>query len=54
MDSSDTRTLATELQRRAVDRFGGERAEALRNDVEQLARELEALQACKVDFEDEP
>lgn len=54
MDSADAQKLATDLHRRAVEKFGEERAETLRNDLRQMARELEALATYKLDFEDEP
>lgn len=54
MDSSNTLKIAAELKRRAQERFGPERAEALQNDLQQMARELEALQTYDVSFEDEP
>ena len=54
MDSADAQKLATDIQRRAVEKFGEERAEALRNDLQQMARELESLETYKLDFEDEP
>jgi hypothetical protein len=54
MDSLDLTNRASELQRRAVEKFGRERAEALRPDIEQLAKELDALNAYSLAFEDEP
>jgi hypothetical protein len=54
MDSSTVTTLAAELHRRAVEKFGSERAEALRNDLLQLARELDAINAYDIGFDDEP
>jgi len=54
MDSPEITRLAAELQRRAEEKFGHERAEALRADVTQLARELHALQGFDVPYEDEP
>ena len=54
MESSNAATLAAELQRRAEEKFGSERAEALKNDVQQLAGELAALRSHDVGFEDEP
>jgi hypothetical protein len=54
MDSPDITRLAAELQRRAEEKLGHERAEALRADVTQLAGELDALRAFDVPFEDEP
>ena len=54
MDSSTVANLAAELQRRAVEKFGAERAEALRTDLLQMARELEALHTYNIGFDDEP
>jgi hypothetical protein len=54
MDSSTVTTLAAELHRRAVEKFGTERAEVLRLDLLQLARELEAINTYDIGFEDEP
>jgi hypothetical protein len=54
MNTSNAATLAAELQRRAEEKFGPERAEALKNDVQQLAAELAALRSHDVGFEDEP
>ena len=54
MDSPNPTNIALELQRRAENKFGRERAEALKNDLQQMASELAALQAYDVGFEDEP
>lgn len=54
MKSSEHTNLAAELQRRAEEKFGPQRAEALRNDLEQMARELQALEAYPLGFDDEP
>ena len=54
MDSTNTAKISAELERRAEERFGRERAQALRNDIQQMARELEALEAYDLGFEDEP
>ena len=54
MESSNAATLAADLLRRAEERFGRERAEALKNDLQQLAAELAALRSHDVSFEDEP
>ena len=54
MDSTRTTNLEHELRRRAEDKFGRERAQALRNDLQQMAHELEALEKYNVDFDDEP
>ena len=54
MDSTSVTALAAELQRRAQEKFGSERAEAMRNDLLQLARELDSLNNYGVRYEDEP
>jgi hypothetical protein len=54
MDSPAVTKLAAELQRHAEEKYGHERAEALRQDVLQLARELDSLRNYSVGFEDEP
>jgi hypothetical protein len=54
MPSNDGNTLAAELFERAEQQFGKERSEALRADLLQMARELAALDAYKLDFVDEP
>jgi hypothetical protein len=54
MDSSDVTQRAAELQRRAEENFGSERAETMRPDIEQLAKELHALNTYTLAFEDEP
>ena len=54
MDSKNTSKIAAELERRAEQRFGRERAQELRNDLQLMARELEALESYDVGFEDEP
>ena len=54
MKSSDGTDLTAELRRRAEEKLGRERAEALWNDVEQLARELDALERYNLEFDDEP
>ena len=54
MDSTRIANLDHELRRRAEDKFGRERAEALRNDLQQMAHELEELEKYNVDFDDEP
>jgi len=54
MDSPTVTTLAAELHRRAVEKFGTERADTLRPDLLQLARELDAVNAYDIGFEDEP
>jgi hypothetical protein len=54
MNTSPVIVLADELHRRAVEKFGLERADALRPDLLQLARELEAINSYDIGFEDEP
>jgi hypothetical protein len=54
MDSSNINTLAAELRRRAEEKFGRERAEALQNDLQQLARELDSVNTYNLGFDDEP
>ena len=54
MDSPAVTKLAAELQRHAEEKYGHERAEALRQDVLQLARELDSLKTYSLGFEDEP
>jgi hypothetical protein len=54
MDSSNANNIATELQRRAEQKFGRERAQKLESDLKQLAAELAALEAYNLGFDDEP
>lgn len=54
MDSPSVIKLAGELQRHAEEKYGHDRAEALRPDLVQLARELDSLRTYDLDFEDEP
>jgi len=54
MNSTNITDLASELHRRAEQKFGRDRAEALRNDLLQLARELDALKVYEIGFDDEP
>ena len=54
MDTPFATSLAAELERRAAEQFGPERAEALRADLLQMARELEALHTYNIGFDDEP
>jgi hypothetical protein len=54
MNSSDGIDRAAELRKRAEEKLGHARAEALRNDLEQLARELDALEKYSLEFDDEP
>ena len=43
-----------QLMRRAEERFGPERAEELRPEIQRMAQELQILQTYELDFEDEP
>lgn len=54
MDSSTVTSLAEELHRRAAEKFGTERAEAMRPGLLQLARELQAINSYDIGFDDEP
>jgi hypothetical protein len=42
------------LQQVAQDKFGKERAEELRSDLEQLADDIRKLRSTPVELEDEP
>ena len=42
------------LTARAEEKFGKERADELRPELEQMALQLEKLYASRVEFEDEP
>ena len=46
--------IAAALQRAAEEKLGRERAEALRNDLRQMAEELHLLDTYAVGYEDEP
>ena len=50
--------MSTEIARiltsRAEEKFGKERAEQLRSDIEQAAGDLEKLRAIPVEIDDEP
>jgi hypothetical protein len=46
--------FAAALQRSAEEKLGRERAEALRSDLEQMAKELHSLHTYTVEYEDEP
>jgi hypothetical protein len=46
--------IADALQRAAEEKLGRERAEALRNDLQQMAKELHSLDTYAVEYEDEP
>jgi hypothetical protein len=54
MDSPDLAQRTAELQRRAEEKFGRERAEEMQPHIEQLAKELHALNTFNLAFEDEP
>ena len=54
MDQRTVTDIATALQRVAEEKLGRERAEALRNDLEQMAKELHSLDTYTVGYEDEP
>ena len=42
------------LQQTAKEKFGKERAEQLRSEIEQLAADIEKLRSADVDIDDEP
>jgi hypothetical protein len=46
--------IADALRRAAEEKLGHERAEELRNDLEQVAKELHSLDTYTVGYEDEP
>lgn len=54
MRSPKHHDTAEELHRHAAEKYGPERAEALRKDLEEMARELQALEAYPLGFDDEP
>jgi hypothetical protein len=54
MEPARVDDLAAELFRRAEERFGVERAEALRPDLFVMAAELAALHSFNLEFDDEP
>ena len=54
MEQRDVTEIAATLQRAAEEKFGRERAEALHNDLQQMAKELHSLDAYAVGYEDEP
>jgi hypothetical protein len=54
MDHRTVTDIAAALQRSAEEKLGRERAEALRNDLEQMAKELHSLDTYTVGYEDEP
>ena len=54
MDQRTVTDIANVLQHSAEEKFGLERAEELRIDLQQMAKELHSLAACPVGYEDEP
>lgn len=54
MDQRTVTDIAAALHRAAEEKLGHERAEALRNDLEQMAKELHSLDTYTVGYEDEP
>ena len=42
------------FQQMAEEKFGQERAEELRSDIEQLRADIEKLRSVPLDFDDEP
>jgi hypothetical protein len=54
MEQRNVTDIAAALQRAAEERLGHERAEALRNDLLQMAKELHSLDMQTVEYEDEP
>ena len=42
------------FQQMAEEKFGKERAEELRSDIEQLRADIEKLRSVPLDFDDEP
>jgi hypothetical protein len=46
--------IASILTSRAEEKFGKERAEQLRSDIEQAAVDLEKVRAIPLEIEDEP
>jgi hypothetical protein len=42
------------LLARAEEKFGNQRAEELRSDIDQVAADLKELAAAKIEFNDEP
>ena len=54
MDQRTVTDIASALQRAAEEKLGGERAEALRSDLQQMAKELHSLDTYAVGYEDEP
>ena len=54
MEQRNIPDIAAALQRTAEEKLGRERAEALRDDLQQMAKELHALDTYGVGYEDEP
>jgi Fic family protein len=54
MNQQNITDIAEALQRRAEEKLGHERAEALRPDLQQMAKELHSLDSHNVEYEDEP
>ena len=54
MKERNVTDIAAALQRMAEEKLGHERAEALRNDLDQMAKELHSLDMHTVEYEDEP
>jgi len=46
--------IASVLSSRAEEKFGKERAEQLRSDIEQAAGDIEKLRMTPIELEDEP
>lgn len=54
MNQRNITDIAESLQRDAEEKLGHERAEALRSDLQQMAKELHSLDTYAVEYEDEP
>jgi len=54
MEKRSVDNIVSALRRTAEEKLGHERAEALRNDLQQMATELHALETYTVEYEDEP
>jgi hypothetical protein len=54
MNDQTVSDIAETLQRRAEEKLGPERAEALSSDLQQMAKELHSLDSHTVEYEDEP
>ena len=53
-DKFDIPAIARALTAEAERRFGKERADALRSEIELMAEQLAMIRASEVDIEDEP